>query len=355
MFGNLGLAYIILLAFAAVEFTAGAFWGLAPAANYFSYGGLRQMLPGWLLPGLIWFGLLSVEITKRQVDQPIRAFRKTVYMRRHWLTRGMLFILLMLPMGRAISSYKSAIPRIVPFYADPYLAAADRALFGIDPWRITHALIGPVGTVFLDRAYTVWFAMMMVMFGWFCFTSNMKLQARGLLSYLLCWSLLGSLAATALSSVGPCFYFHFYGSHQFDGLTNQLAMVDAKYGLFAPMEAKFLMNQFETGSLGSGISAMPSLHVSIAFLFFFATLTNVRQLWIKLIAGSYAIIILVASVHLGWHYAVDGLFSIVCTAIIWWSAGYLVDWCERRTAQKPVVAESEPAGTGQVIPPPAMT
>jgi hypothetical protein len=35
----------------------------------------------------------------------------------------------------------------------------------------------------------------------------------------------------------------------------------------------------------------------------------------------YGLVILVGSVHLGWHYAVDGYAGIAGALILWWIAG----------------------------------
>ena len=38
----------------------------------------------------------------------------------------------------------------------------------------------------------------------------------------------------------------------------------------------------------------------------------------------YGAVILVGSVHLGWHYAVDGYAGIVMAMVAWWLAGPIV-------------------------------
>jgi hypothetical protein len=40
----------------------------------------------------------------------------------------------------------------------------------------------------------------------------------------------------------------------------------------------------------------------------------------------YAALVLLGSVHLAWHYAVDSYAGLVVGALSWWIAGRLVEW-----------------------------
>jgi hypothetical protein len=67
--------------------------------------------------------------------------------------------------------------------------------------------------------------------------------------------------------------------------------------------------------VGGGISAFPSMHVAVPALLTFATWRRSRALSTALAA--FTVVILISSVALGWHYAVDGYASILGSGIIW--------------------------------------
>ena len=345
MFERYRMGYQLLLAVAVIEFALAFTLGMAPLSTYVRPGGfIGKMLPAWVVLPLGWAGLVAIEITRRQVDRPFVAVRRMLYRHRFWLLRGMLFIGLILFLGRAFTSYKTMIPAYNAYWADPWFVAFDHALFGIDPWRITHALIGPWGTMVIDRIYALWFVIMMLYLGWFCFSRNPALQVRGLLTHLLTWGLLGNLAATVFSSVGPCYYGHFFGDPRFVPMVETLRATDEQYPLFAMKAMGYLLESFGKDRFGTGISAMPSLHVGVAFMCFLVAREYAKHLLPKVLAAAFFAVIFVGSVHLGWHYVADGLFSVAGVGLIWWGTGRFVLWLEKREAAQAVSASQPLAG-----------
>ena len=143
-------------------------------------------------------------------------------------------------------------------------------------------------------------------------------KSRALIAYGLAWLLLGVVAAVLCASAGPIFYDRLFGGDHFAGLDARL-----KGAWMAQTEADAMWASFVTGhpSRVAGMSAMPSLHVTISFWIWLVA----RRFALHLapIALAYMIFIWLASVQLGWHYASDGLVGLLGMAAVWWLAGLL--------------------------------
>jgi membrane-associated phospholipid phosphatase len=104
-----------------------------------------------------------------------------------------------------------------------------------------------------------------------------------------------------------------------------LNCINDEAGLFAIINQNWLWDVYvgnKSTAFFGGISAMPSLHVAISFLF---TLTTFRlNKSIGVVLFLYTLLIQIGSVLLGWHYAVDGYLSIVLTFCIWKSVDYFL-------------------------------
>jgi hypothetical protein len=73
--------------------------------------------------------------------------------------------------------------------------------------------------------------------------------------------------------------------------------------------------------VGGGVSAFPSLHVALPLLGACAAWPRMR--WLAWGLLGYAIVLWIGTVHLGWHYAVDGEASALLIYPIWWLSGWL--------------------------------
>ena len=100
-----------------------------------------------------------------------------------------------------------------------------------------------------------------------------------------------------------------------------LAGVNAIYPIWAVGTQDMLWESYVSsqGTI-SGISAMPSMHVGTSVIFFLcARASGIR--WLTWFTGIFAVMVMLGSVLLAWHYAVDGYFAWGLTLVLWWAAG----------------------------------
>lgn len=226
----------------------------------------------------------------------------------------------------SFSATKTALPVMVPFYFDDLAIDIDRALFGADPWMLLHPLLGhPVVTFFINVNYNIWGIITSGSF--FCAALMMtrpKLRSQYMVAFCLNWAFIGTFLAIFLSSVGPCFYEAVHGGDRFAPLMDYLEFAGTQYPIWALDTQAMLLFNYDNGILGvgSGISAMPSMHLATTTLMaIFAFKLNRKLGYVALV---YLLIIYLGSIHLGWHYAIDGILSMVLTPMVWWVAGAFV-------------------------------
>lgn len=260
-----------------------------------------------------------------------------------------LFLMFVIPQTLEWSgSLKQIIPRANPFWADPALISIDRALlFGRDAWEITDAVIPSALTPWIDRIYAIWH----LVHGGLCMAMvllmDRRLQLQAVLSLQLSWLLLGNLLATALSSVGPIFVADFWGRSDFAPMIEHLHAEGAS-GAIAAYD--YLLTAQGTNAFGAGISAMPSMHVAIAVLLALFVRRSARKF--QALAWAFVAVIYIGSIHLGWHYATDGVVSAAGVVFIWKATGAYVTWLGgRRSMLPPSHSDAPDHCSGQVTSP----
>ena len=242
-----------------------------------------------------------------------------------------------LAMNVAFSFFKRNITTFVPFSWDRAFADLDEILFfGTPPWELTHALFpGSMAAFLISVLYGVWF---FLMFGVWLIEAlrpaNDPVRLRFFLSFLLITMIGGSLMATIFSSAGPCFYDDLIGGDRFAPLMDTLRTYNFDHSL-APLRLQELLWATYIGTPGANlhsISAFPSFHILVVVLYcFLAAARGPVYLALMVI---FTIAIFIGSIHLGWHYAVDGIASGFLAWGCWWLGGVLTNrwiaWNARR-------------------------
>lgn len=219
------------------------------------------------------------------------------------------------------SSLKSMIPLFTEYTWDAAIIEFERKLFfGYDAWQILHPFIGyPIVTAAIAVAYHLWVGflylgvLVMALYG----SVTDDLRRRFFLSYALAWSVVGGLMATLLACVGPVFAEPLVGIDTFAPQMEYLRAANEQVPVMTLRVQDMLLERFylDERGLGSGITAMPSMHVAVAALFWLAA----REISPK--AGRFffwfMVLIWIGSVHLAYHYALDGLVSLAAVFAIW--------------------------------------
>lgn len=229
----------------------------------------------------------------------------------------------------AFTSYKSIIPAINPYSWDQPLAQLDAIMHGgMMPWQWLHTIVGtPIITSGINFFYHLWFFVMYAIFFWQAFSLQTPLlRMRYLLSFVGIWILFGTICAIGLSSAGPCYYGRITGLYDpFHPLLDYLHETNESYPILAVDVQETLWEYYINKGIGigRGISAMPSMHVATSTLFALLGWRINRALGI--ILTIFLVIIMIGSVHLGWHYAIDGYVAIIGTWLVWFGTGWLLN------------------------------
>jgi len=257
------------------------------------------------------------------------------------LVRGIPMLTALILFMPAFSAMKSSIPLFNSHNWDAAFIAADSTIHGRDPWRLLQPVLGyPIVTAALSWAYLAWFAVIYGTSIYFCFMARQReLRAQYFITYFASWTICGVILAAALQSVGPEFVGPLLGDHRFDEQMAYLRAANEEYPVMILKAHDFLLaTRLDASSeLGAGISAMPSMHVSMAAL---VALSAARHSRAWGVAGYvFLATILIGSIHLAPHYAVDGYVSVAATVVMWIVAGRLARVVVRRTGDSESLPE----------------
>lgn len=318
------LAGITLLAFACAEWMAA---GTQVSASEIVLQYSRATVLLGLVALFCSIAALAIVFALRRERSPIRAIGRVVRVQigsAHGLASTFGIGCTVVLMG-SFGAMKMLMPLHRAFTWDDRLAVADRTLFfGWEPWELTHALLaGAVATRAIDWMYTLWVPLLfLAVIVAAC--ARPAARAQFLLSFGAAWLLLGVMGAYAFASAGPCYSASIgaAAAPEFQPLMERLRLIGFESKpLNAVIWQSTLWNAHVTRSysFAMGISAMPSMHNAIAMLYALS-LWNARPLY-RYGSRVFAVFVLIASVHLGWHYAVDGFAAWLGMAAIWAAAG----------------------------------
>ena len=308
--------------------------------------GLPKLFPEMLYsagPGLMIAGVSAVLLAVAYVLRvlfAVRPSRPLLYVareiRRHLrakrLVSGVSMLVIVQVFIAAMSAFKMMIPRIEGFHWDERLANLSLWLTGKYSYELLQPIFGHAFiTVAIDRLYSLWFLLVWAVVLWQAFSvRDLRVRMQFWISFMLVWVVLGTLLATAFASAGPCYYGRITGlPDPYAPLMAYLHQVDGQHTLFALKAQDYLWAMYQKGYVGfaNGISAMPSMHVSIITLLALLGWQLHRGLGIGL--ALYACVIVIGSVELGWHYLPDGIVGVIGTVGIWQGVGAVLRRKER--------------------------
>jgi hypothetical protein len=275
---------------------------LVAMPNYSGVVPALGLLPLWLfVSGALGCIYAYFRMMVAGVKSPVTHIARTV--REDW--RHLLLIALGITVAGlnmiAFMWTKPLLNYYVPFWADPYLAEFDRMLFlGHDPWRLLDWLNSFGTAIFYHRG---WFACMIVTLLLTLTRPPSPQKSAVMMTYFLLWSVVGPVIHILVPAAGPVFFDKLgYGS-DFAGIRVPEEMTQMSNYLWTVYNG----DQFGPGS---GISAMPSLHIATTAWMVLAIHVLARR-WQLAIAIPGALIFLL-SISLGWHYAADGIVGALC-------------------------------------------
>lgn len=321
----LGLCFAYMAIVVAVSFYVGV-----DAKRFAVIVGFFAIMPVFYLPVLMavcFAGAVRECFVEKKFSGLLRKGeqRWSEFMQSRQAKNGFAGLLAISPLLIFFCIIKSFFPILAPFQMDATFAGWDNMLHGAYPHTY---LIGWISKfhlgLALEQIYVVWF---LFMFGanFYClfFDRDDIRRKQYLWSFTLCWILSGTIMALLMYSAGPIFYHlvHPETTNPYADLLAWLSGDDAGRPANTLLGANILYTMAHDALRPdiNGPSAMPSQHVGIAgLLALYAFRIQPLYGWLM---SLYTVLILLASVALGWHYAVDGYIGIIVATAVWFAVG----------------------------------
>lgn len=237
------------------------------------------------------------------------------------LLSGMALLMGLMVFQGSFTSIKNVLPLLNEgFPYDQIQADIDAAIhFGTDPWILLHQLAGTeVAKKLIEVNYNiVWFVLCFGTLFYVCTSPRAgAVRTRYVIMFMLVWVVCGNVIAGLFLSAGPAFYGNVTGDDaRFGEMLLFLAGSEPAQSSAHNFQ-QYLWSLHETGKagFGSGISAFPSVHVALITMNALFAAEGSKKL--GMVAAMYSAIIIVSSVYLGWHYAIDGYASVISVCIM---------------------------------------
>jgi hypothetical protein len=328
---NTTLAFIVGL-YVLVSYLICLYFGVASFFRPVMYLKTGLFFSGVLLVGYIAFLVLRIYyimifIRPKELKNYIWNMLRRGPLRLSRYKQAVIPFVLFIFFFSTFTSMKTLIPNIHPFYWDTIFANMDKALhFGKHPWEILQPFLGyPIITASLNQVYNLWLPMVFIVLYWQLFSEDHKyIRTQYFYSFVLTWMVGGTILAIILSSAGPCFFENVTYKSTYAPLMNYLNTAYITHHIPALEVQNSLWQKYQDQkiALGAGISAMPSIHVATAFLFMLLgwSRNNILGCFFTI----FYVLIFLGSIHLSWHYAIDGYGGTIVALFMWGFAEKLI-------------------------------
>ncbi len=286
--------------------------------------GLLAMILGLLVPWFLLVLLIRRVVLLAVVDRSTRPVAdmigvlKSLIADRDRVLGGSFRLLLVAFFVGSFGYQKELVAVVQPFGWDVAFAELDRLVhFGADPYRLLLAVFGsPLATTALNAVYHAWFFLIYFVVFVACFAPRRHNPSTAfLVAFALTFGIGGNALAMVFSSAGPVYFERLGLGGDFVPLMDHLSAVSEISPVWALKVQEGLWAGYMNEGVLAGISAMPSMHVATSMLMALYAWTHAR--WAGWVMAVFAMLVMLGSVQLGWHYAVDGYVGAAIAWVAW--------------------------------------